>query len=169
MSRLLPKTAFALSLCAGTALAAATIPPAMTANVTAERIGDGIAAFLPPGVTTYPHSLALLRTPEAKGALPAGWAIRPRYDRHDGKTRVTVPVPQGADLYGTGEVTGPLLRNGQQITLWNTDNFEYAKDDGKRLYQSHPWVLGVRPDGSAFGVLFDSTWRATLATGSDIV
>lgn len=174
MPRLLPKTAFVLGLFAGAAPAGAApvpaaAPGALAARITAERIGDGIAAFLPPGMTMYPRSLALLRTPRAEGALPAGWVIRPRYDRHDGKTRVTVPVPQGADLYGTGEVTGPLRRNGESITLWNTDNFEYARDGGRRLYQSHPWVLGMRPDGSAFGVLFDSTWRATLATGRDIV
>ncbi len=70
-------------------------------------------------------------------------------------------------LYGTGEVTGTLLRNGKSITLWNTDNYAYHKDHGRRLYQSHPWVLGLRADGSAFGVLFDTTWKGELATDSD--
>ena len=66
------------------------------------------------------------------------------------------PAPRSASrakssLYGGGEVTGPLLRNGQYIKLWNTDTGAYGVDGGKRLYQSHPWVMGVRRDGTAFG------------------
>lgn len=64
-------------------------------------------------------------------------------------------------------MTGPLLRNGQKIKLWNTDNGMYRVDGGSRLYQTHPWVLGVRPDGTAFGVLFDSFWKAELINHSD--
>jgi len=33
---------------------------------------------------------------------------------------------------------------------------EYDEDD-EGLYQAHPWVLGVRKDGSAFGVLAETT------------
>ena len=59
------------------------------------------------------------------------------------------------------------MRNGKTIALWNTDNLEYnRKDRGRRLYQSHPWILGVRPDGTAFGVIFDTTWKAHLKTTS---
>ena len=73
-------------------------------------------------------------------------------------------VPQGTSLYGGGEVTGPLLRNGQSIKLWNTDSGAYSVDNGKRLYQSHPWVMGVRPDGTSFGILFDTPYKAELTT-----
>lgn len=73
-------------------------------------------------------------------------------------------VPQGTSLYGGGEVTGPLLRNGQSIKLWNTDSGAYSVDNGKRLYQSHPWVMGVRPDGTSFGILFDTPYKAKLTT-----
>jgi len=82
------------------------------------------------------------------------------------KTEVSLAVPSGSSLYGTGEVTGPLLRNGKTITLWNSDNPTYQLYHGRRLYQSHPWVLGVRPDGTAFGVIFDTTWKARLKTDS---
>ena len=51
--------------------------------------------------------------------------------------------------------------------MWNTDNGMYRVDGGARLYQTHPWVLGVRPDGTAFGVLFDSFCKAELVTNSD--
>jgi alpha-glucosidase len=143
--------------------------PGPAAGQHAEQIGKGIVAFLPPGMTAYPVSLALVRPPVSHGPKPSDWRIVPRFEQDGKQTRVVVSIPQDSDLYGTGEVTGPLRRNGSTITLWNTDNFEYALEQGKQLYQSHPWVLGVRADGTAFGVLFDSTWRATLETGSEIV
>lgn len=136
----------------------------------ASLVGDGIAMFLPQGVDEYPPTLALTKRPQATAALPDAWAIRPVYERRAGKSVVSVAIPQDSDLYGTGEVTGPLRRNGRTIELWNTDNFGYADKAaaGRRLYQSHPWVLGLRKDGTAFGVLFDSTWRAELSAGRKI-
>jgi alpha-glucosidase len=120
------------------------------------RIGDGSALFLPAGLTpgSLPLSLILLSRPRT---------LRPIFSRSASRTRLTLAVPAGTSLYGTGEVTGPLLRNGRTITLWNTDNFKYETDGGRRLYQSHPWVLGVRRDGSAFGVIADSPWAAELS------
>ena len=131
----------------------------------AGRIGEGTALFLPPGMTPgqMPPSLALSAPPQPHSPLPDTWTLRPAFTRTaEGKTRILLPVPEGTSLYGEGEVTGPLRRNGTRITLWNTDNGAYQHDDGRRLYQSHPWVLGVRPDGSAFGFLADTTWRAEI-------
>jgi alpha-glucosidase len=48
------------------------------------------------------------------------------------------------------------------------DNYAYLRDNGQKLYQSHPWVLGVRPDGTAFGVLADNTWRQEVSLGEAI-
>jgi alpha-glucosidase len=53
--------------------------------------------------------------------------------------------------------------------LWNTDNFSYSKDEGKRLYQSHPWVMGVRQDGTAFGIIADNTWKQQFELNNPIV
>ncbi len=96
---------------------------------------------------------------------PAGegtTTLRPSFSQRDGRQLVTIPIAAGTSLYGTGEVTGPLLRNGRTITLWNGDVYGYnAKTPG--LYESHPWVLGVRANGSAFGVIFDSTYRQTIS------
>ena len=107
-------------------------------------------------------SFALVTEPAERGPLPTSWTIKPTFSQEAKHFIAKVPVRAGTSFYGTGEVTGPLLRNQQSITLWNTDNFAYSKDKGRRLYQTHPWVVGVRPDGSAFGVLFDTTWRAEL-------
>jgi hypothetical protein len=45
---------------------------------------------------------------------------------------------------------------------WNTDNYTYKKSDGKVLYQSHPWIMAVRKDGSAYGILVDNTWKQEI-------
>ncbi len=158
-----------LALCLSAWVGVAGANGAAVSAPTAERIGDGMVAFLPSGMSSYPTSLALSQPPTMLGPAPAGWRLQPHYTQKNGHTIVTVDVPADADLYGTGEVTGPLRRNGQCVALWNTDNPAYQRDHGRRLYQSHPWVLGVRADGSAFGVLFDSTWRATLCTAKRIV
>jgi alpha-glucosidase len=129
------------------------------------QIDNGSALFLPSGMSPaqMPPSLALAAPLRVAGPLPSAWSLRPQLSRTGtGKVRVVLDVPEGTSLYGEGEVTGPLLRNGTSITLWNTDNGAYKVAGGRMLYQSHPWVLGVRRDGSAFGFLADSTWRADL-------
>lgn len=127
-------------------------------------LGEGVAVFYPQGVepSAPSPSLALLASPVAKHALPPGWVLVPQFSSDGSSVRAQFSLDASIDLYGGGEVTGPLRRNGTSITLWNTDNYMYTKDSGRRLYQSHPWILGLRADGSAFGLLFDSTWKATL-------
>jgi alpha-glucosidase len=127
-------------------------------------IGDGMAIFYPAkfdSVRNLP-SFALVEEPKVVGELPGDWQLKPEYKVVKGKNVVQINIQGDADLYGTGEVTGDLKRNGTNITLWNTDNFAYRKDGGKRLYQSHPWVMGVRKDGTSFGVIADHTWKQSL-------
>ncbi len=134
----------------------------------AAQIGRGIVLFVPEGYNSLKTpSLALVAPPRESGPMPRGWTLVPEFSAGNGKASASLVVPKDASLYGTGEVSGPLLRNDKSIEIWNTDNFAYKKDNGRRLYQSHPWVLGVRPDGTAFGVLFDTTWKSELQTGSD--
>ncbi|MCG3125014.1 MAG: Oligosaccharide 4-alpha-D-glucosyltransferase [Phycisphaerales bacterium] len=87
--------------------------------------------------------------------------VSPVFSSADGKRRVTINIDPGTSLYGTGEVAGPLLRNGRTIECWNYDAYGYD-DKQPNLYQSHPWVLAVRADGTAFGVLADTTYRVTV-------
>ncbi len=75
--------------------------------------------------------------------------------------RVHVEVKAGTSLYGTGARAGPLLRNGTVVTLYNYDAYDFT-DKTAALYQSHPWVLGVRRDGSAFGVVIETTRRCVI-------
>lgn len=97
---------------------------------------------------------------------------------------VLVQLPVGTSFYGTGEVSGQLERTGKrvsfvlnffkipivkhisalknlmflflQIFTWNTDAYGYGPGTTS-LYQSHPWVLAVLPNGEALGVLADTT------------
>lgn len=79
-----------------------------------------------------------------------------------------IAISPGTSLYGTGEVAGPLIRNGRQTTCWTTDSFDYD-DRTRSLYQAHPWVLAVRPDGTAFGVIVETTWRCEIDLRREIL
>ena len=133
-------------------------------------VSDGVALFLPTGLDPahLPYSPCLVEVPKIRGSIPAGWHERPVFSSDGKRFSVTVAIDKEDDLYGGGEVTGPLRRNGTSVALWNTDNYTYKTDGGRRLYQSHPWVLGLRRDGSAYGIIFDSTWKAELSCGTEI-
>ncbi|GJU20784.1 heteroglycan glucosidase 1 [Tanacetum coccineum] len=70
-------------------------------------------------------------------------------------------LPAGTSLYGTGEVSGQLERTGKRVFTWNTDAWWYGSGTAS-LYQSHPWVLAVLPNGDAFGILADTTTRCEI-------
>ncbi|MFZ4115594.1 MAG: TIM-barrel domain-containing protein [Chthoniobacterales bacterium] len=131
-------------------------------------LGDGMTLFVPEGYDpNQTPSLAFVKplvetTESVLSTNHHRWS--PQFFIKGSFSITTLTLPPKVSLYGTGEVTGPLLRNGKHIELWNTDNLKYQKAGGRRLYQSHPWVLGVREDGSAFGILFDTTWKASLKT-----
>jgi alpha-glucosidase len=131
---------------------------------------EGVARFVPPGIdpSTLPRSFALTEPFPARGPVPDSWSTVPQFERADEGFVATIPIDAGTSLYGTGEVAGPLLRNGFVTEVWAKQPFR-IEDDGtavpnydersKSLYQAHPWVLAVRGDGSAFGVLADTTYR----------
>jgi hypothetical protein len=119
--------------------------------------GDDVAVFTPPNFDSAGIQPSLIFEQELsdKGGVSLSWPVRPRFSTAGGKAVAKIKFKGDVDLYGNGEVSGPLRRNDTDVTLWNTDNYCYQKAEGKRLYQSHPWVIGVRPDGSASGTLYD--------------
>ena len=128
------------------------------------QIGSNTVMFVPGGLqpAVLPPSFCLVNPPHINATVPAAWPLAPVFSSSAQRFRAHITVDPAVDLYGGGEVTGPLRRNGTKIKLWNTDNYLYKKDNARQLYQSHPWIMGVRPDGTAFGVIFDSTWKAEL-------
>jgi alpha-glucosidase len=119
-------------------------------------------------------SYALQRRFDAIGPPPSNpRAAVPRFATlaaSPGSVTATVPVEAGTSLYGTGMVFGHLLRNGQSTTAFNMDNygFPYYNNHATNLYQSHPWVLALRADGTAYGVLADTTHQIVIDTTVDI-
>jgi alpha-glucosidase len=120
-----------------------------------------IAVFYPAqfGAERVLPSLAIIKDLQSMAPLPNNWKIKPEFVKEIGKNVVSIAFDSNADLYGTGEVTGDLKRNGSIVKMWNTDNYTFTKFEGQCLYQSHPWILGVRKDGTSFGIIADNTWK----------
>jgi alpha-glucosidase len=136
-------------------------------------LADDVARFVPPGVDhrTLPRSFALTLPVPAREPVPDSWPVIPELESSSDTFIAAIPVDAGTSLYGTGEVSGPLLRTGFVTECWATQPFRIEEDGrlvqhyderSKSLYQAHPWVLAVRGDGSAFGVLADTTYRLDI-------
>lgn len=133
-------------------------------------IDNRVAVFYPANYDAAQHQpspIFLRELAPISQNLPDDWQLRPRFTKENGHSVATFEVGD-ADLYGCGEVYGDLKRNGETVGLWNKDNGLYMTEGGKRLYQSHPWVLGVRKNGTAFGLIADNTWKSKLTTDHQV-
>jgi alpha-glucosidase len=95
------------------------------------------------------------------GDATAGRRVRPRFSNRNGQAIVEIMGLDRCSFYGTGEQAGSLLRNGTRKTLWNNDHFDYTAAS-RNLYQSHPFVMAIRPDGSSVGVIIETTHRCDV-------
>jgi alpha-glucosidase len=120
----------------------------------------------PAADTPAPASFALVRPFEAIAEGSQGPA--PRFADAGAAWALEFDAGAGCDLYALGEVAGPLRRNARPTVCWNSDVPAYTPDDTS-LYQSHPWVLGVRADATPFGLLVDTTWRCEIVPEETIV
>ena len=136
----------------------------MSWSQTSNMAGDNIAVFYPNNFNPSGTLPSLIFTNDLtdKGSVPASWSIKPVFSTINGKSVVKISYTGNVDFYGNGEVSGPLKRNDTQVTLWNSEAPNYWIDNGTRLYQSHPWIMGVRPDGTAFGIIADHTWKQSF-------
>lgn len=143
-------------------LAIASFAMAQTVFMT----NDSVAVFYPSHYDAQQHQPSPIfeREPAAVNPLTGNWSLHVDFSEKEGHSLATINVPDEVDFYGTGEVTGPLRRNGRTIELWNVDTPAYGMDGGSHLYQSHPWVMGLRKDGTAFGIIADNTWRQKITT-----
>lgn len=129
----------------------------------AVMVGDRMARFKDPllGERAMRPFPAYVREPVAVGVLEAGWVLRPFFGMVGRDAVIDLAVEVGTHFYGTGEQAGSLIRNGTRKHCWNYDRYGYD-DASLSLYQSHPYVLGVRRDGSAFGVICETTRRCEI-------
>jgi alpha-glucosidase len=141
--------------------------------------GDGIVVLEPPAfdAARLAPSPAFAVALKRQGDVPPSWSLKPAWSTVSGPYETVKELNSGgpaparyraafdglgreADLYGTGEQAGPLRRNGCVTFVYCKDNYTYG--GGPNLYQAHPWVLGVRKDGRAFGVVADTTARGEI-------
>ncbi|MFI4896660.1 MAG: TIM-barrel domain-containing protein [Phycisphaerales bacterium JB059] len=140
------------------------------AQPVSESIGESVVRFHA-SASAREHrlpSMALVEARAATGEAPSDFPVEVTFGREGDRWTASVPIEEGVSLYGTGEVAGPLQRNGRVVETWNTDAYGY-QDDTASLYTSHPWVLAVRKDGTAFGVLADTTYRCEIDLRDGIV
>lgn len=92
---------------------------------TDKLIGKNVCLFYPTNFDSKSQlpSFTLLQEPKATDAVPGNWKLNPHFYFQNGKCIATLSVTKGTSLYGTGENTGSLIRNGKTVTLWNTDNY----------------------------------------------
>jgi len=150
------------------------LAPCSLLHVSAQQsymASEDVAVFYPAQYDAAAHSPSpiFIRELAPQGAVSFVWKLRPVFSTEEGKSVVRIKVDADADLYGGGEVWGPLRRNGKTIEFWNVDTPCYGVDEGTHLYQSHPWVLGLRSDGTSFGIIADNTWQAWMTTDTEVV
>ena len=127
------------------------------------RLLASVVRFRPPASdpASLPPSFALVDPFPQIDDVPEGWRVVPDFSTDGQRFTATIATAPGTSLYGTGEIAGPLLRNGAVTEAWNTSSAGYTSRNPS-LYQSHPWVLAVRADGTAFGVLADTPRRTRI-------
>lgn len=117
----------------------------------AEGIAEGIVRYhVSEEAARQQAASVLVLKPGAGHAGAAGTA--PSFVVENGGVTWTVDVPAGTSLYGAGAAPGAMLRNGQNLAAG-----------------AAAWVMGVRADGTAFGVLADTTWGTTVDLTRGIV
>jgi len=127
------------------------------------QIASDVLVFIPDGYnrSTAPIFPGFVTQPDSIGPILGSPAVEPSFGSSGDRYTVNIATESSISLYGTGEVPGGLLRNGKVSENWNSDSYAYGIGS-KSLYQSHPWVLAVRADGSAFGVLALTTYRCEI-------
>ncbi|MFX3617452.1 MAG: TIM-barrel domain-containing protein [Sporolactobacillus sp.] len=67
--------------------------------------------------------------------------------------------------YGFGERGGDLNKYGENMTLWNKDQYEY-NNTYDNLYTSIPFFIGLK-DQKAYGIYFDNTYKTHFNMNAD--
>jgi len=73
-------------------------------------------------------------------------------------------LPLGERIYGLGDKTGNFDRRGQSFVNWNTDAWGFQRDSDP-IYKSIPFYIASRPEGGAYGLFLDNTWRSWFDFG----
>ena len=113
------------------------------------------------------HFPALVKALDIQKPLEDSWRLEPSFASGEGKNRVAISTDPSVNFYGTGEVAGPLERTNTTIELWTLANTKY--EHPTRNYQAHPYVMGVRTDGTSFGIIACSTYWGQIEIHQGLV
>ncbi|WP_181348110.1 TIM-barrel domain-containing protein [Thalassobacillus sp. CUG 92003] len=80
------------------------------------------------------------------------------FDKHK-RVLCTFEKEFDAPVYGLGEKSGFINKNGENITNWNTDVFAPHNKDTVELYQSIPFAIIHEPGKTTTGVFLDNSHR----------
>jgi alpha-glucosidase len=122
--------------------------------VAARRVDEATLWLEPEGAEACPQ-FPWVDAPSAGTAVPDDESVM-IVTRGPKRTTLRIDLAQVEDWYGQGLVWGPLRRNGTRTACWNTDTLVYRRSR-HALYQSHPWLMGVKGDGSCVGLVFETT------------
>lgn len=82
--------------------------------------------------------------------------LKPIYRKEEsGEYCIEIHVEPGSNFYGGGENSLGLSLNNKTFFTWNRDAYRYNKTT-ENMYQSHPYVMLVCPDGTCFGIIADT-------------
>ncbi|HUV07204.1 MAG TPA: TIM-barrel domain-containing protein, partial [Spirochaetia bacterium] len=115
---------------------------------------EGLKAVFNPHDSTLEFSFEnrVLHSESRSAGRRSGWV----------SCRKKSPEPE---LYvGFGEKTGPLFKNGRRLIMWNTDD-RAMHPSSDPLYQSCPFQIAVRADGSAHGIFYDNPHYSVFRPG----
>ncbi|WP_324716881.1 glycoside hydrolase family 31 protein [Carboxydochorda subterranea] len=70
--------------------------------------------------------------------------------------------------FGLGEVAGPLDHHGRRFRLEPRDTLGYDAERTDPLYKHFPFVITLRPDGTAYGLLYDNPSAAEFDFGQEL-
>ncbi len=138
-------------------------PPAAPGGPVSQSIWPGIVRWYPSAEAKdeAPPS-RIVQIPASRfGPGPEDPRIVPVFENADGVTTAHITIEPGTSLYGGGVVPGPLVLNGRKFIAAPADrDLQPPAEHAASL--ATPWIVAVRPDGTAFGVVADTTWRTEI-------
>jgi alpha-glucosidase len=141
-----------------------SLEPGVGYSVEMPEIDLDMALFYPKSETSQQlakeletPSFHFLEEPQRAGVIPAQWSVYPQFQDTNDKFGVQIQLEEGSHCYGGGEQANRLCLNNTQWITWNTDCPAYGTET-MSLYQTHPFVLVLRKDGSTYGVIVNTTF-----------
>ena len=86
--------------------------------------------------------------------------------RHGDLRHTRVQEPEAEVIYGVGEVSGPLQKNGRRYTLDPKDALGYDPETGDPMYKHWPVIVTFR-DGVWSALVYDQPQPMTINCGSE--